>query len=247
MSDRPREKSARAKKGFQFKKFEIRQENCVVKVGTLGCTLGAFAFHPGPGRILDIGTGTGLLALMLAQRYPGAMVDAVEIDALTCHQARKNIARSPWSDRITVHLQDVEVFSPESTAPYPLIVSNPPFYERHLRSADPRTNIARHDGTMTMSKLLGAVHRLLDDSGHFFLLLPVQQMERFTTMALRQHLYPMINLRIFNFAGGQVKAMIRGFSFDKATLKNEDLTICSSVDQYTEKFRTMLRDFYLNF
>jgi tRNA1Val (adenine37-N6)-methyltransferase len=151
---------------FKFKQFTIWQDKCAMKVGTDGTLLGAWA-HGGK-RILDIGTGTGLIAIMMAQRFPEAQVTGVDIDASAVEQARENVRQSPFSDRINI----VEADICQYTGQYDCIVSNPPFFENSLVCPDSQRSIARHDTGLSYARLFKTVKSLLTDDGCFSLVVP---------------------------------------------------------------------------
>lgn len=151
---------------FKFKQFTIWQDKCAMKVGTDGTLLGAWA-HGGK-RILDIGTGTGLIAIMMAQRFPEAQVTGVDIDASAVEQARENVRQSPFSDRINI----VEADICQYTGQYDCIVSNPPFFENSLVCPDSQRSIARHDTGLSYARLFKTVKSLLTDEGFFSLVVP---------------------------------------------------------------------------
>lgn len=151
---------------FRFKQFTIHQGLCAMKVGTDGTLLGAWA--DGGEQILDIGTGTGLIALMMAQRYPEARVTGVDIDAMAVEQARQNVALSPFADRVRVVESDVQQFEGQ----YDCIVSNPPFFESSLTSPDARRTLARHNVQLPFDRLFQSVRRLIAPQGSFSLIIP---------------------------------------------------------------------------
>ena len=146
---------------FTFKHFTIEQELCAMKVGTDGVLLGAWA-HGGQ-RILDVGTGTGVVALMMAQRYPDARVTAVDIDEGAVRQARLNSGRSPFSERVTVLHERVQALGHEGE--YDAVVSNPPFFVDALKAPDQQRSMARHADTLTYGELMTAAWRLLSVDG----------------------------------------------------------------------------------
>ena len=156
---------------FRFRQFELRQDRCAMKVGTDGTLLGAWALMPGEasGRVLDIGTGTGLIALMMAQRYPEAEVTAIDIDAGAVSQARENVAASPFARRVTVMemaLQQMGETSPVADQPssrYDAIVCNPPFFVNSLVCPDARRTAARHASSLPLTDLAAAASVLLSD------------------------------------------------------------------------------------
>ena len=164
---------------FTFKQFVVRQERCAMKVGTDGTLLGAWAaLDRRDGRILDIGTGTGLMALMMAQRYPEAQVTAIDIDAAAVEQATENVKDSPFTARIEVRKADVNTF--ETSEPYDAIVCNPPYFDKALTCPDNQRTQARHTLTLTYRQLMSTAWRLLSDEGLFSLIIPndyFQQLE----------------------------------------------------------------------
>ena len=156
---------------FQFKQFTVHQQHCAMRVGTDGTLLGAWAqASDGACRILDIGTGTGLIALMMAQRYPQAMVTAIDIDDGAVRQAKENVSSSPFADRINVIKADVLTF--EDMEKYDSIVCNPPFFEDSLTCPDPQRTEARHTVTLGYRQLMKSAFRLLKDDGRFSVIIP---------------------------------------------------------------------------
>ena len=156
---------------FQFKQFTIHQQHCGMKVGTDGTLLGAWAkASEGACSILDIGTGTGLIALMMAQRYPQAKVTAIDIDDGAVRQAKDNVSASPFANRINVIKADVLLFKEEEK--YDSIVCNPPFFEDSLTSPNPQRTEARHTVSLGYSQLMEAAFRLLKDDGRFSVIIP---------------------------------------------------------------------------
>ena len=156
---------------FQFKQFTVHQQHCAMKVGTDGTLLGAWAkASEGACSILDIGTGTGLIALMMAQRYPQAQVTAIDIDDRAVRQAKDNVSASPFADRINVIKADVLTFNEEEK--YDSIVCNPPFFEDSLTCPDPQRTEARHTVSLGYRQLMEAAFRLLKYDGCFSLIIP---------------------------------------------------------------------------
>ena len=159
------------KNSFEFRRFTVRQDRCAMKVGTDGTLLGAWASLERPeGRVLDIGTGTGLIALMMAQRFPQSRVTAIDIDAEAVGQALENVSSSPFAGRIAVELADVRGF--ESDCLFDAIVSNPPYFSRSLECPDGQRTIARHTTSLSYESLMSAAFRLLSDEGRFSLIIP---------------------------------------------------------------------------
>ena len=167
---------------FRFKQFTVHQQHCAMKVGTDGTLLGAWALATeGSCRIFDIGTGTGLIALMMAQRYPKAQVTAIDIDDGAVRQAKENVSASPFADRINVMKADVLTFKEEEK--YDSIVCNPPFFEDSLICPDPQRTEARHTVSLDYRQLMEATFRLLKDDGRFSLIIPFDCRERLESEA----------------------------------------------------------------
>ncbi len=217
-----------------------------MKVCTDACVLGAGADVGTGGRVLDIGTGTGLLALMAAQRNAMARVDAVEVDAAAYQQAMENVANSPFAERVTVHQIRIQDFRPDTS--YDRIITNPPFYTNHLRSPDAATNRALHTGELPFPDLLDAVVRLLEPDGQWWVLLPPYETDRVAELAAERALLPFQRLTLRHHAQKPVFRVITGFSFQQRPALEEELTIYETDNRtYTPEFRTLLGDFYLIF
>lgn len=168
---------------FQFKQFTVRQNRCAMKVGTDGTLLGAWASLPErPCRVLDLGTGTGLIALMLAQRFLEASIVAIDIDTDAVLQARENVAASPFSSRIEVIEADAAVFSPSER--FDAIVSNPPYFEQSLECPDQQRTLARHTASLTYATLVQTAFRLLHDEGTFSVVIPADSRSRMESEAM---------------------------------------------------------------
>ena len=183
---------------FDFKQFRVRQDRCAMKVGTDGVLLGAWA--EGGQRILDIGTGTGVIALMMAQRFPKAQIVGIDVDAEACQQARQNAAESPFADRVEVQQTAVQNYlassashhEPDATTGthfFDSIVSNPPFFVDSLTNPDPRKALARHTDTLSFADLFSAVSRLLSGNGVFSAVIPFDASEDFCSYAYFSGLY----------------------------------------------------------
>lgn len=234
---------------FQFKQFRIEQDRCAMKVCTDACVFGAWADHAGATRILDIGTGTGLLALMAAQRSESSQIDAVEIDAEAAIQARENTQNSPFAHRIQVHHAAVQDFAPAYR--YDSIIVNPPFFQRDLRSQDTATNRAHHAVTLDFSALLIALARLLEEDGRWHALLPPAESEVLAELAATNGWILDRELILSHDDHHVPFRVMRTFSrkkTDEKALLSETLSIYESGSTtYTLAFRQLLQDFYLNF
>ncbi|MBQ8051252.1 MAG: methyltransferase [Bacteroidaceae bacterium] len=166
---------------FRFKQFSVAHDRCAMKVGTDGVLLGAWARVEGRRRLLDIGTGTGLVALMVAQRNAEAHVVAVEVDPDAAAQARENVANSPFAERIEVVESDIRLYAPD--APFDAILCNPPFFSEETLPPDASRALARHSSLLSFDELLAVVCRLLSADGEFHVILPLSECNRFIDSA----------------------------------------------------------------
>lgn len=235
---------------FRFKQFIIHQDRTAMKVCTDACVLGACAdvaeMTNAPVRILDIGTGTGLLALMAAQRNSRATVDAVEVDEGAFGQAIENVAASPFGERVRVWHGRIQDFT--TTLPYDRILTNPPFYTHHLRSPDMAVNRALHTDELPFSDLIEAVGRLLKPDGQWWVLLPPYETNTLIELAAATGLTPFRQLHLRHNDQKPVFRTITGFAYDRTTEVSGTLAIHESDSNlYTPAFRALLRDFYLLF
>lgn len=232
---------------FAFKQFIIHQDRTAMKVCTDACVLGAYAnVVDSPVRILDIGTGTGLLALMSAQRNPNALVDAVEVDDAAFAQATENAVASPFSGRVNVVHERIQDFQPQVR--YDQILTNPPFFTNHLRSPDTAVNRALHTDELPFPELIESVVRLLKPEGAWWVLLPPYEAKKLADLAKESGLRPFRRLSIRHNSRKPIFRIVTGFSFGVDTVVDETLDIHEGDGRtYTAEFHTLLRDFYLIF
>lgn len=221
-----------------------------MKVCTDACILGAYADTTNARRVLDIGTGTGLLSLMLAQRSD-ALIDAVEIDDAAYGQAQTNIAESPFADRVSLYHQSIQSFSHQYRAnpPYDLIISNPPFYQHSLQSPDWQTNKALHAATLTFDELVEAVVCLLSPDGRFTVLLPPFEAQQLTEAAQKKALYLSEKLLIQHDSQKAVFRHILSFGKKPVSVQQEYTLVIHEAhsNTYSDKFRRLLSDYYTIF
>lgn len=232
---------------FQFRQFTIRQDRCLMKVGTDGVLLGAWANVRGAGTILDIGAGTGLIALMLAQRAPKARIDAVELDPGSAEQAAENIAASPWHDRVRVFPLPIQDFDAPEGRMYDLIVSNPPFFTGALKSPKAGRNQVRHGETLSFSDLLRSVGRLLPPQGRFSLILPYAEAKTFHELAVHYHLFTGRIREVHSRLGKPVERVLMEFGRAPAPLVREP-ALCLQGDGAggrSEEYGELTEGFYL--
>ena len=230
--------------GFRFKQFAVEQEDVAMKVGTDGVLLGAWANSDNVKRILDIGTGTGVIALQMAQRNPIAHIHAVEIDDTAAKRARANFDISPWAERLTVEQTAVQEFEPSEK--FDLIVSNPPYFVDSLLPPDAKRSTARHTHDLTFEELDNAVCRLLDENGRFALILPITEFEKY--LALTQ-LHLVRRCDVCPVEGGAIKRIMGEFAKQPTTeIEIENIAIeRGRRGDYTDDYRALTKDFYLKF
>ena len=229
---------------FRFKQFAIEQEDVAMKVGTDGVLLGAWAACDGAKRILDIGTGTGVIALMSAQRNTEAKIYAVEIDETATRRARSNFEMSPWAERLEVENCAVQEFDPNEK--FDLIISNPPYFIDSLLPPDAKRSTARHTHDLSFEELDKAVCRLLADGGKFALILPTAEFEKYLSLT---QLHLARRCDIHPTTGASTKRIMAEFSKSKtAEIVRESIAIeRERRGDYTDEYRTLTKDFYLKF
>jgi tRNA1Val (adenine37-N6)-methyltransferase len=231
---------------FQFKQFRIDQAKSGMKVTTDGCLFGAWVADQAKGethqRALDIGTGTGLLSLMLAQQLDGRF-DAVESNELAFEEAKQNVANSPWSVRISVHLGTIQAF--HSEAPFDLIICNPPFFHQNLKGVLPHRNAAIHSDLLSANDLAETIDRQLSSSGLAFVMYPAHEMQVFSEIVLKMGIHPYITLRVKDNPTGEVIRMMCGFSREEKPMTDQELIIKTASGVYGREFTQLLSPYYL--
>lgn len=229
---------------FRFKQFTIYQDACAMKVGTDGVLLGALADVNNVYNLLDIGTGTGLVALMLAQRCPTLSIDAIEIDEQAAQQATQNIAESPWP-HIQVHCTSLQAYRPQQH--YQLIVSNPPYFVNSLKTPVANRTTARHTDSLSFQELIEGVDRLLADTGKFWVVLPHNVQHHFCSIARQKGLYTYQVVHVFPRANKAAKRIVMGFSRQEGIALEQNLIIEEEQrHQYTHAFAQLTAPFYLD-
>ena len=233
------------KDSFTFKQFVVRQDRCAMKVGTDGTLLGAWAeMERNDGKVLDIGTGTGLIALMMAQRYPEAKVTAIDIDEMAVSQAVENVQGSPFADRIEVLQADVNSF--ESTEMFDSIVCNPPFFNNALICPDNQRTQARHTLSLSYQQLMAAAWRLLRDEGLFSVIIPNDFFQQLESEA---HLAGFFLTRVFSvrtIEGKPIKRyLIELRKHPQIELINKDVLIEDAPNVRSGWYRELTKNFYI--
>jgi tRNA1Val (adenine37-N6)-methyltransferase len=232
---------------FQFKRFIVFQDNCAFKVTTDACILGVYPDLFYPDKICDIGTGTGILSLMMAQKFPEARINAVEIDELSAQQASENIKRSPWSSKIHVYHKSIQDFAKQNKGNYDLVICNPPYFEKHLQSTDQRKNLARHNDTLSISELIEYGTTLLKKTGMFYSILPPHSYDKLKSEFMVRKFNLVDKLEIFSAPDKPLNRIVSGFSNKTNVEKRHSLTIHTASGGYTEDFKRLLKDYYLAF
>lgn len=228
---------------FKFKRFTVWHDRCAMKVGTDGVLLGAWTPVDGCRHALDVGTGTGLIALQLAQRSSRLHVVGVEIDKEAAAQASENVSRSPWGERIEVVCQNFGLYEPEEK--FDLIVSNPPYFVDALKCPDGQRRVARHAGELNYELLVRHSDRLLTADGLLCLILPAEAEDEVTGLAWHRRLYPCRRLRLFTKPGKPCRRVLLAFGRHPGTCLDETLCIESCSGEYTPEYRLLTQDFYL--
>lgn len=231
---------------FRFKEFEVNQEGCAMKINTDGVLLGAIVHADNPAHILDIGTGTGVIAMMLAQRFHHAWLHAVEIDKDAFTRSISNFQNSPYSTRVEAFLGSFEGL--HISVKYDLIVSNPPFYTNSLHNPDERKKLARHTDVVFFDKLLDFAHQNLSNHGQLSLILPVELAEYVIVQGENIGLYLSKSISIKSFEDSPVIRNIITLtkSIVDHTVK-EDFVIYEEKGVYSAAYRTLLKPYFLAF
>ena len=231
---------------FRFKQFTIEQDRCAMKVGTDGVLLGAWASIPERGNVLDIGTGTGLIALMVAQRSE-ASVMGIDISEEACQQAAENVGNSPWKARVEIKFQDVKAMQEAYWGTFDSIVSNPPFFQEKVKCPETLRNTARHTDTLDFSELAACASRLLNDAGTFSVVLPADVAADFIGEALGQRLYLCRQTWVHTKPSAPPKRVLMTFS-KKQEMSTEitHLVIHGDKHSFSEDYIALTKDFYLD-
>lgn len=217
-----------------------------MKIGTDGVLLGAWtSIDKNPFSILDIGSGTGVLALMLAQKSHAEVIDAIEIDDDAYEQCVENFENSSWSDRLFCYHASLEEFAKEIDDTYDLILSNPPFYTENYKTEDNQRDLARFTDAMPFNHLIESASKLLSENGLFSVIIPFKEEETFIALASKVNLFPNKILQVKGTPTSEIKRSLLELSFNKSKIIKEELTIETSRHQYTTYYTNLTKDFYL--
>lgn len=233
---------------FQFKLFSVDQNNCAMKINTDGVLLGALTKSENPNYILDIGTGTGVIALMLAQRFGKAVIDAVEIDELAAVTATNNFKKSIFNERLNAFpIGFDEFFRLYPDKKYDLIVSNPPFYINSLHSPREKKQLAKHADINLFQNMLSCVSRHLSNHGACWLVLPQQTAALVKTISRDVGLVIKKIILVKSFSEKEAHREIMELGFSKEHQADEQFVIYKSKGVYTDQYSNALKDFFTIF
>jgi len=234
---------------FSFKQFTIHQDQCAMKVCTDACLFGAWtaSYLSSAGfagqAILDIGSGTGLLSLMLAQQLPNAHIDTVELDTTAAIQAEQNFQSSPWKERIQMYQADIKEISLKKK--YDFIISNPPFFENDLKTNSAARNLALHSQALSLEELINTVSGLISVDGEFGVLLPFHRSSYFEAIAAKQNFYTVTRISIRQTPHHDYFRSILCFSKKSKITRETSITIKDELNEYSVAFSQLLKDYYL--
>ncbi len=232
---------------FQFKQFSVNQDQTAMKIGTDGVLLGAWTpIENNPKSVLDIGTGTGIIALMLAQRSNAEQIDALEIDESAYEQTVENFENSPWGDRLFCFHAGLDEFVDDTEDEYDLIVSNPPFYSEEYRSENEQRDLARFQGAMPFEELVEAADLLLSENGIFSVIIPFNEEDRFIELCEEVELFPIKVTRVKGSPNTKIIRSLLAFKrYELAVLTADELVIEISRHEYTPEYVSLTKDFYI--
>lgn len=232
-------------KPFQFKEFSVHQDQCAMKIGTDSVLLGAWTSINNPYSILDIGAGTGVLSLILAQRSNAQQIEAIEIDENAYEQCSENFENSPWNDRLFCYHASLIEFVEEVDETFDLIICNPPFYSEDYKSNNHARDLARFNDAMPFEHLIYAVVNLLDPNGLFSVIIPNKEELSFIELAAQGGLFPKRVLHVKGKVNSEIKRSLIEFTFSSSEAKTNELIIETERHQYTKPYIDLTKDFYL--
>ena len=230
---------------FQFKQFSIQQDRCAMKVGTDSVLLGAWCpIENNPFSVFDIGAGTGILSLMIAQRSNAEQIDALEIDEDAYEQCVENFENSPWGDRLFCFHAGLDEFVKEPEDEYDLIISNPPFYAEDYKSENEQRDLARFQDALPFENLIEAADLLLSENGIFAVIIPYKEEEKFINMCAEVELYPVKVTRVKGTPITEIKRSLLAFKRNECNLSAGELIVEINRHEYTDDYINLTKDFY---
>lgn len=233
-------------KPFKFKQFTVKQDCCAMKIGTDGVLLGAWtSVKHNPFSILDVGAGTGVLSLMLAQRSNAQQIEAIEIDDDAYEQCAENFENSPWNDRLFCYHASLLEFVEEVEDAFDLIICNPPFYSEDYKTENKSRDLARFNDAMPFKHIIYAVAHLLAEDGLFSIVIPKKEEDDFVALANTIGLFPQRILHVRGNPDADVKRSLIEFSYTEKEVEILELIIETDRHNYTEDYVNLTKDFYL--
>lgn len=231
---------------FQFKQFTVYHDQCAMKVGTDGVLLGAWAkvYSDSTIKVLDIGTGTGLISLMLAQRNKNIDIDAIDIDNNAIKQATENIKNSPFGSQINCYNLSLQDFAKKNNK-YDLIVSNPPFFNQSLKSPKQNRTLARHTDSLFIEELIELSSLLLSEKGRFSMIYPYENKDQILSLANTNNLFPCRITEVYPTPTSKPKRILVELSKEYFSTETNQLTIEIDRHVYSPDFIKLVRDYYL--
>lgn len=232
---------------FTFKQFSIQQDRCAMKIGTDAVLLGAWCpIDNSPFSVLDIGAGTGILSLMLAQRSNAEQIDAIEIDEEAYEQCVENFEASPWSDRLFCFHAGLDEFIDEPEDEYDIIISNPPFYSENYKTDNDSRDLARFQDALPFKELVDAAQLLLSENGIFAVIIPFKEEERFIDLCAEVELFP---VKVTRVKGSHTTPIVRSLlafkRYELPILEADELVIEINRHEYTDDYVNLTKAFYL--
>lgn len=240
-----------ASNGFQFKQFYVRHDKCAMKVGTDGVLLGIMApvdgYNSSNARILDVGTGSGLVALMIAQRCQKAQIDAIDIDSAAVEQAKENFTASPWANSLQVYQTRMQDWNPDYK--YDLIVSNPPYFQNSLKNPEKGRQLARHTDTLSYNELFTHSAQLLKKDGEFVVILPAEAETEVRGLAAAERFSLTHVTHVFSKEGKSARRVLlcfaKGIENQESIVRIDSLVLEDEKGGRSLPYQTLTKDFYL--
>ena len=232
---------------FKFKQFTIHQDRCAMKVGTDGVLLGAWCpIDNNPFSVLDIGAGTGILSLMVAQRTNAEQIDALEIEEDAYEQCVENFEASPWRDRLFCFHAGLDEFVDDPEDEYDIIISNPPFYSEDFKTDNSQRDLARFQDALPFEDLVEAADLLLSENGIFAVIIPFKEEERFIDLCAEVELFPIKVTRVKGLHNTPIVRSLLAFKrYELSVLTADELVIEINRHEYTDDYINLTKDFYL--
>ena len=232
---------------FNFKQFSVQQDQCAMKIGTDSVLLGAWCpIDNNPFSVLDIGSGTGILSLMLAQRSNAEQIDTIEIDEDAYEQCVDNFENSPFKDRLFCFHASLQEFVDEPEDEYDIIICNPPFYSEDYKTDDSKRDLARFQDALPFEELIDATDILLSENGIFAVIIPLKEEKRFIDLCAKAELFPVKVTRVKgSITTSVVRSLLAFKRYELAVLEADELAIEINRHEYTDDYINLTKDFYL--